>query len=832
MATMVARGSSPLPSSISIQEKGSRNKRKFRADLPITDPNLISFPPDCQSYDLIPMDKTLETTGLDHQPGMCDVCRNHSFGPPREEVEQEQFQEADWIDKTESQLEETLLGNLDMIFKTAIKTIMSSGYTEEIAMNAVLSAGLCYGNKDTVANVVENALAFLKSRQDVDSSFRGDSSEELKKMERSALNEMVNVVRDFRPFFSRGDAMWRLLICDMNVSLACSMDCNPSSSVVSEETSANSTVPQLEQESNSSSPRFQNASESNAMSSNKPNLLLPYPHNNLGPDMPTVVGIPSLPCGRFSASFNVPTGSAKENAIASLDCVIEETQSLYISQSPLPEGKPSVSKKGHLGSSKRESILRQKTVHFEKSYRMFGSKAAIRAGKHNGLGGLLLDKKCKAISDSNAINMKNALMKLNKAVGSDAPQTDPILDLQLRETPVKTTNNPPSPLPPANTELSLSLPSTSSSCNSAGNGTVEAGFPSGNWIPQDKMDEMLQKLIPRAKELEGQLQEWSDWAQQKVMQAARRLAKDKPELQSLRQEKDEVARLKKEKQSLEENTRKKLADMEIALSKASAQVEKANVDARKLERENAELRKEMEAAKLRAAESAASCQEVSKREMKTLKQFQSWEKQKAQLQEELTTEKKKLSQLQQQLEQAKDHYDQIEARWKQEEKAKEAALFQRNSQRKEREQIELSGRSKENEMRIKAETDLQRYKDDIRKLEQHIGQLRQRTDSSKIAALKWGTDGSYASRLADGRKENHVPGAVSKFLEFQEVEEVQRERECVMCLTEEMSVIFLPCAHQVVCTKCNELHEKQGMKDCPSCRTVIEKRICVRSADS
>ncbi|GFP98618.1 putative E3 ubiquitin-protein ligase rf298 [Phtheirospermum japonicum] len=51
-----------------------------------------------------------------------------------------------------------------------------------------------------------------------------------------------------------------------------------------------------------------------------------------------------------------------------------------------------------------------------------------------------------------------------------------------------------------------------------------------------------------------------------------------------------------------------------------------------------------------------------------------------------------------------------------------------------------------------------------------------------------------------------------------------------MCLSEEMSVVFLPCAHQVVCTTCNELHEKQGMKDCPSCRGPIQRRVCVRYA--
>ncbi|KAF8044576.1 hypothetical protein N665_7790s0001 [Sinapis alba] len=59
---------------------------------------------------------------------------------------------------------------------------------------------------------------------------------------------------------------------------------------------------------------------------------------------------------------------------------------------------------------------------------------------------------------------------------------------------------------------------------------------------------------------------------------------------------------------------------------------------------------------------------------------------------------------------------------------------------------------------------------------------------------------------------------------------IKRERECVMCLSEEMSVIFLPCAHQVLCSKCNQLHEKEAMEDCPSCRAKIQRRIQARFA--
>lgn len=179
-----------------------------------------------------------------------------------------------------------------------------------------------------------------------------------------------------------------------------------------------------------------------------------------------------------------------------------------------------------------------------------------------------------------------------------------------------------------------------------------------------------------------------------------------------------------------------------------------------------------------------------------------------------------------------------QARWQQAALAKEELLLQASSIKKEREQIEELAKSKEETIKLKAEESLQRYRDDIQKLEKEIVQLRQKTDSSKIAALRRGIDGSYADSGMDikngtGREESHatfISELVSNLDDYSLTGGVKRERECVMCLSEEMSVVFLPCAHQVVCTTCNELHEKQGMQDCPSCRSPIQKRISVRFA--
>ncbi|KAH7522428.1 hypothetical protein FEM48_Zijuj07G0137400 [Ziziphus jujuba var. spinosa] len=920
MASMVAKASSScstqMSPSMTVQEKGSRNKRKFRADPPLGDPNkIVSLPQiECSSYEFSA--EKFEITASAHgQSGVCDMCSvnlDHSdslkldlglssavasseVGPSRhrEELEADEFQDADWSDLTESQLEELVLSNLDTIFKSAIKKIVACGYTEEVATKAVLRSGLCYGCKDTVSNIVDNTLAFLRSGLEIDPS-REHYFEDLQQLEKYILAELVCVLREVRPFFSTGDAMWCLLICDMNVSHACAMDGDPLSTFVNDGSSngSSSNVTQ-------SQPKVEaKSSELNLPNPCKPVPSVPCSHSSQ-PEAPSIAGVPNITKPKTSLGLGGPV-SEKEGINSTSDAMEKSFSAAGTSQSSAPEEKFAGSRKVHSVSTKREHMLRQKSLHLEKNYRTYGSKGSSRSGKLGGLGGLILDKKLKSVSDSTAVNLKNASLKISKAMGVDVPQENgnhnlpanagpsspvsfnletensisdvPKIDLQTTLPTFNTAAAAPSTnavaaLPAANnlaalpagstsppalsaadTELSLSLSTKNSSTQVPISYAAEApncsyaGIPYdkslGRWIPRDKKEEMILKLVPRVRELQNQLQEWTEWANQKVMQAARRLGKDKAELKTLRLEKEEVERLKKEKQTLEENTMKKLSEMENALCKASGQVERANSAVRRLEVENASLRQEMEAAKLRAAESAASCQEVSKREKKTLMKFQSWEKQKTLFQEELMTEKRKLTHLLQEVEQAKDLQEQFEARWQQEVKAKEEVLMQTSSIRKEREQIEASTKSKEDTIKLKAENNLQRYKDDIQKLEKEISQLRLKTDSSKIAALRRGIDGSYASKLTDVRngqdhrqsRTAYTSEVLTVFRDYSDAGGVKRDRECVMCLSEEMAVVFLPCAHQVVCTTCNELHEKQGMKDCPSCRSPIQRRISVRYA--
>lgn len=165
----------------------------------------------------------------------------------------------------------------------------------------------------------------------------------------------------------------------------------------------------------------------------------------------------------------------------------------------------------------------------------------------------------------------------------------------------------------------------------------------------DQKDEMIVSLAHQIKDLERQVKERKEWAHQKAMQAARKISHDLTELKMLRMEREESQRLKKGKQALEDTTVVKVTEMENALRKVSGQVDRANAAVRKLENENAEIKAEIEASKLSASESEATCLEVAKREKKHMKKLLAWEKQKDKLQKDIAAAKLKISDIKQQL---------------------------------------------------------------------------------------------------------------------------------------------------------------------------------------
>jgi len=784
-----------------------------------------------------------EGVSLDLLQNSCENCKD--VHPTAEELLECQ-RYVNWSDPNETQLEEILLKSLDTTFDNAVSLITTMGYSEAAARAAVVRTAAQYNWRESLAGFGEAAVEVLKTEGDM-LPREGASVEDMRKIEQAVLGSMVALVNEAQPFYTTGDVMFCLLMSDMNVANACAMDYSTSSlpavaaQVIAQPVAGN----------------YEPGSGSNlSVSITNPQTGVTF-RGKLTPVPPGSYGAVKADSSMAPASLNV--SSSKPSVSGKTQCVIpnietkehpvstrdhsEDQPFVAAATQSLKNDKPSPSKRG---GSKRDSLHRQKLTSFDKSSRALGSKGSLRSGKHSSSASAVLERKCRSFSDSTSSNLKGS-SRVAKGFAASISGSEVSVDLSFTGTlspspsfDAKVVSNS-NPAPAASTDLSLSLPSSSDSLNHDSNtegvdSSSKINFSYDEeqkvWIPQDKKDAIVLILVQRQKDLQAHMHDWTDWAQQKVMQVAHRLAKEKDELQSLRKEKEEADRLQEERHHLEESTRKKLLEMESAISRANAQLEKAEASARRREVENAQLTLQMEAAKRHAAESATNISELLKKDENSRKRSQRWESDRALLQEDLAAQKSKLSRVQEQLQHAKELKDQVQARWKQEEAGKVEAIALVTSERKEREQIETSMRSEENLLHLKAANDAQRYKSEIRALEQHIAQLKVSLDSLKVAAPKWGTDNkTYALHLSEGRKNSNAQIlsniAVPQDLDF---DDIQRDRECVMCLSEEMSVVFLPCAHQVVCVKCSDLHEKQGMKECPSCRTPIQRRVCARPA--
>ncbi|KAM7530966.1 hypothetical protein LguiB_034376 [Lonicera macranthoides] len=349
------------------------------------------------------------------------------------------------------------------------------------------------------------------------------------------------------------------------------------------------------------------------------------------------------------------------------------------------------------------------------------------------------------------------------------------------------------------------------------------------YVPEDQKDEMILSLIHQIKDLERQVKDRKEWAHQKAMQAARKLSHDLTELKMLRMEREEIQRQKQGKPGPEDPMMKRLSDMESALRKASGQVDRANAAVRRLETENAEIRAEMEASKLSASESVTTCLEIAKREKKCLKRLLAWEKQKTKLQQEIAAEKQKISELQEQLVQVEAAQNDAEAKWKQEQKAKEQAVTQVEEERRLKEATESANKRKHEALRLKIEIDFQRHKDDLQRLEQELSRLKISSQSTDHQM--------YNNNLSTTNADVAKPTIARLLHELDKLEnssekEAGCERECLICMKDEVSVVFLPCAHQVLCASCNDDFGNKGKATCPCCRVPIEQKVRVFGASS
>ncbi|XP_010430617.1 PREDICTED: putative E3 ubiquitin-protein ligase RF298 isoform X2 [Camelina sativa] len=632
----VLNGGKVVTSSVSSppQEKGRKNKRKLADPSPQqTAGSLTEFP-------------RYELHSLKSQNSLCE---NDSNG----QLKVEESESLGWDDPFACQLEQLLSSNLHNLFRNAMNQIMDCGYSEDVVLKAISSSRLYCGGNDLVSNIVNDTLSFLKSGKKVAGS-RDYVFEDLQQLVAYTLVEKISLVREVRPSLSTVEAMWRLLMCDLNVLQAFEVEgegfegsSGSNANKTSETQGAEGIPPKSTDSDNSKSPvsNTQCSHSDPVKFGNFPNVNnSKNPHASGGATPGKEV-------------FSVTTASAEGTKSASLTSVSDE--------------KLVSCRKGR--TKKELAMLRQKSC--VEKIRTYSKGGGYKTAK---FGGFLVEKRSKAASDLLSAQARNSSSKITttevvkiplaESSGSSTLSTSnstksdtPALDVKEYVTALPANN---APAIVASEKKSSSQPEEKASVSTKPAPDYYAAIPYdaslGIYVPRNKRDELILKLVPRMKDLQKELQDWTDWANQKVKQATVRLLKDQPELKALRKEKEEAEEFRKEKQLLEENTMKRRSEMELALNNATNQIERANNTVRRLELEQSLLKRERDAANIRAAESAESCREAKERVQRSLKNAQSWEGQKVLLQEELKSQRNKVAELQQEVAKAKTRQNQIE----------------------------------------------------------------------------------------------------------------------------------------------------------------------------
>ncbi|XP_057818854.1 MND1-interacting protein 1 [Cryptomeria japonica] len=776
------------------REKSVKNRRRLRSNNPTSS---------VRSEEHVHDDKRTNNTIAKISSNNMSTSREEK--PKEKNAVYEETEESDWGYCTEEQLKDLLLKSLEFVYNKAVCKIASGGYGGDEALKAVLRSGHYHGSGDLFSDIVKNAMMCLKDTTYNWSNGANIVFRDLKQLQEYALTRLVCFVRQFRPELSKGDAMWSLLMSDLHVGRAIALEI-PSIPTADERLL-------IKSDKNYPSPSI-----ISMPSPIRPSCL----SSNLIP-----IGVDSEPCGMCSGKKRIAGLNAEQ-----ADKVIVDASSLLdggftfdaeTSQLPLT-GTIHSTPNACWQSSMKLSLLRKNAAWLLHEYK---SKSDICSqsdgGKNEDL--VFSCETQKVQTQSQSFSEKNQFLTPNLHMSSET-------------TAVSTRN------PAAATGSSLEIASTMDAGEDQFKGKprncpdiLEAilGSLKQTGVGEksdclDQQNEIMLKLMHQIRDLEMQLKEQTEWAQQRAMQAARKLGKDFTELKQLRMERDDTLHLEKDKRSLEDTRVKRVAEMENALRKASSQIDQSNAAVRRLETENAEMRAEMEASKLNSAESVATYQGIEKREKKSLRKTQTWEKQKSKLQGEIDETKQNIYQVQKQLSLIKDLQQETEAKLKQDENAKEFAIAQAEEARRARDAAEAAAKRREESLHRKTEMNFQRHKDDIERLEQELVRLKAKAVSFQPNTMPSSQNEAEEVNAKIWKEKNlHL---LNKFQELQESSQRERynDRQCVMCRNEVVSIVFLPCAHQVVCVECNNLHEKKGLENCPFCRSLIQQRIHVYGA--
>ncbi|WVZ62777.1 hypothetical protein U9M48_012479 [Paspalum notatum var. saurae] len=707
-----------------------------------------------------------------------------------------------------SDLRDVALNSLHMFFKTAVELLSCEGYTEDAVVNALMDSVLCYQFDGPITKIADHARTLLQSGgtllqsscHQIDYSGSENADTVLHMMGLYFLCNASSLLKKYFPFLTLGDTLWCILLCDMDISIARAAFDHMSGYVTG----------QSEGHANSQSDLFEDRESVNE---------LPEENSYNATQAPAQLEQPQSEAAQRMWS-NILTNyivSIQKSAMKNQDAPSDQDDN-----SPSgPRAAAQYNKKTTKGNhSKSNSLKSQKD--FGKNVVTFKNVQPVKG----------ISK-----TSSRMLKESRSLMAFLGSAPSTSTGTPEVANKKGLQTSIFIPAQPypgPSPVKKSNSKRDSQakvsiwpLPSASSSSNPSSCAKAETkqqmepdavkfslpntpveGFEFSfshdglqtTWVPNDRKDELALELVQRLGELKLEVKVWTDWANERVLQSTSRLVNERAALLSLKKDK-----------AVEESgvfNRKKLEETQRAIDSTSDELDRVNSLVQELTDKISVYRNKKKAVQLQMEKSDARLANILSKQNESMNRLKSMDTEKILLQDELAAETSKLSKLLESLEQARRNEIVLKKRCQDGEKKIDVLTKQINFERTELERIDTSARAKSSHLLLKARNDQEWLQASIKNLKQQIGEIEMSRSSKPLSIAKF----------------MGPPGFM--------IDSVQREQECVMCLEEEVSVVFLPCRHQVVCADCNQRHQDGGMIECPSCRSPIEQRIRARFTDS
>ncbi|KAJ3677298.1 hypothetical protein LUZ60_003022 [Juncus effusus] len=322
--------------------------------------------------------------------------------------------------------------------------------------------------------------------------------------------------------------------------------------------------------------------------------------------------------------------------------------------------------------------------------------------------------------------------------------------------------------------------------NSSTNESVTEDSDEDIEIDMDDVHELIHQTI----ELGTKLGEQKFWAQEKALQAAKKLSNDLMELRVLHMEKESGERMQKEAEERIAELEKQVEEMEKEVKRTTEELERAQTEVRRLETESKEIRAEMEAARLNGAEASKNYKRLEKKVKRLEKNCEVLEMQKGGLKDELAEIKRKKKEVQDELDALRNTIKNLKIKINEETRLKENARKLVEAERKAKELALVN--AKKNLQFIANKYELE--------TNWHTGQIE--VLKNEISRLK---EAIFAA-----------PSSSEKLC-----------RPCIFCGMDEAAVVFLPCRHEVLCSTCGQDYEDIGNERCPTCNLKIVETVYI-----